>query len=249
MLGTALQHARVLLRVVADEDALSGTYHPSAVLEALLIDALLEDRQALLLHLVRGVVGQVRGRGAGARAVDEGVGKVEADVLNQLHGLLEVLVGLAGEADDEVRADQDVRHCGLEPADARLVLQGGVVALHRREDAVGPGLHRQMQIFHQLRDVRMGLDDRVGELQGMAGGVADTADAVYCGDGVQQVGEVMPVVAIAIDVLPQQGDFLHAVFGQVDDFRQHVGQRAADFFAAGVGHHTEGAVLAAAFHD
>ncbi len=83
----------------------------------------------------------------------------------------------------------------------------------------------------------------------MTGGVADASDAIDRCHCMQQVGEVVAVVAIAVDVLPQQGDFLNAVLGQVNDLRQHIGQRPADFLAAGVGHHTEGAVLAAAFHD
>jgi hypothetical protein len=45
---------------------------------------------------------QVRGRRARAPRIDEGEAVVEADVLDQLHGLLEVGIGLAGEADDEV---------------------------------------------------------------------------------------------------------------------------------------------------
>src|SRR5690606_20675302 len=97
VLGTALEHAGVLLGVIRDQDALSGACHPPAVLEALLVDALLQDCQALLLHLFGGLIGQIRRRRAGARAVDEGVGEVEADLLDQLHGLLEILVGLAGE--------------------------------------------------------------------------------------------------------------------------------------------------------
>src|SRR5690606_39932134 len=44
---------------------------------------------------------------------------------------------------------------------------------------------------------------------------------------VQQLGKVgdaaVAILApVAVDVLPQQGDFLHAVLGQVDDLAQHV---------------------------
>ncbi len=53
---------------------------------------------------------------------------------------------------------------------------------------------------------------------------------------------------VAIDVLPEQGDFFHAFLGEGGDFHQHVDQRTADFLATGIGHHAEGAVLAAAFH-
>ncbi|MCY1360835.1 hypothetical protein D9M69_474800 [compost metagenome] len=96
-------------------------------------------------------------------------------------------------------------------------------------------------------------DQRVGELQRVRGGVADALDAVDLGDHADQLGEigdapVMGGAAVAVDVLPEQGDFPHAVLGQVDDLGEHVVERPADFLAAGVGHHAERAVLAAAFH-
>src|SRR5690606_2913281 len=47
VLRAALQHARVLLGVVGHQDALDGAHHASADLEALLVDARLEDLQAL----------------------------------------------------------------------------------------------------------------------------------------------------------------------------------------------------------
>jgi len=97
------------------------------------------------------------------------------------------------------------------------------------------------------------LDQRVGEFQRMAGGVADAVDAVDGGHQVQQLGEVGDAAvtgfaAVAVDVLAEQGHFAHAIFGQVDDLAEHVVQRTADLLATGVGHHAEGAVLAAAFH-
>src|SRR5690606_16907022 len=55
VLRAALQHARVLLGVVGHQDALDGAHHASADLEALLVDARLEDLQALFLHFFRGV--------------------------------------------------------------------------------------------------------------------------------------------------------------------------------------------------
>ena len=61
------------------------------------------------LQRLRRVVVQRRGRRAGARAEDEAEAGVEADVVDQLHRLREVVLGLAGEADDEVAGQADVR--------------------------------------------------------------------------------------------------------------------------------------------
>ncbi len=88
----------------------------------------------------------------------------------------------------------------------------------------------------------------------MAGG---EADALHAGDLVhivQQQGKVgdfavVHQAAIGVDVLAQQGDFFHPLLRQAGDFHQHIVQRTRDFFATGIGHHAEGAVFRAAFHD
>ena len=49
-----------------------------------------------------------RGVGALPRRVDEREGAVEADLLDDLERLLEVGLGLAGEADDDVGAEREV---------------------------------------------------------------------------------------------------------------------------------------------
>src|SRR5690606_27519440 len=124
------------------------------------------------------------------------------------------------------------------------------VELHRCQHAVGTGLHGQVDECHQRGKLGVGLDQRVGEFQRVAGGVADAFDAIEGGNQVQQVGEVAQAAVrvgapVTVDVLAEQGDFLHTVFSQVNDFRQDVRHRTADFLATGVRNHAEGAVLAA----
>ena len=70
----------------------------------------------------------------------------------------------------------------------------------------------------------------------------------------QQQGEVGDFAighqaTVGVDVLPQQGDFLHPLLGEPGNFGQHVFKRAGNFLATGIGHHAEGAVLGASFHD
>jgi hypothetical protein len=45
------------------------------------------------------------------------------------------------------------------------------------EHAVRAGLHGQVQVADELRDLGVGLDQRIGELDRMGGGVADALDA------------------------------------------------------------------------
>ena len=204
---------------------------------------------------MRRVVGQVGGRRAGARAEDEAEAGVVADVVDQLHQLVEILFRLAGKADDEVAAHADAGPHRAQLAHDALVFHGGVAALHGHQDAVGAVLHRQMQMAHQLRHLAVHLDQARRELVGVAGGVADALDAGDLGHVFDQQGEVGDLGRVAhrppvgVHVLAQQGDFLHALVGQASHFGQHVVERAAELLAARVGHHAVAAVFGAAFHD
>ena len=252
--GAPLQFARVFFRVIGHQNPLSGADHLPADLKTLLVQAVLQRIEALFFALFWRVVNQVGRRRARALAVHKGVREVETDVLDQLHGLLEVLLGFTGEADDKVRADANARHRRTQFAQLGFVLQRRVVALHGRQNAVRARLHRQVQVFYQLRHVGMRLDQAIRELQRVRGGVANALDPVDGCHHANQFSEVRQATvlgqaAIAVDVLAQQGHFTHAVFGQVKHFAEHVVERAADFFATGVRHHAERAVLAATFHD
>jgi hypothetical protein len=158
-----------------------------------------------------------------------------------------------GEADDEVGADADARHGGAQLTQLGLVFQRRVVAFHRRQNTIRTRLHRQMQVFDQFRDFGVGLNQAVGKLQRVRRGVADTLDPVdrrHHADQFRQVGQATVVgqAAITVHVLPEQGHFTHAVFSQVNHFAYHVIERTADFFAAGIRHDAERAVLAAPLH-
>ena len=65
---------------------------------------------------------------------------------------------------------------------------------------------------------------------------------------VDRLGKVVPP-SVSIDILPQQIDFLDASLCETRHLGNHIIHRTGHFLAACVGHHTEGAVLAAALHD
>ena len=58
--------------------------------------------QSLLFYGFGYFVGQFGGGGAGARAIDKAERGIEADLFDQFHGGREIILGLSGEADDEV---------------------------------------------------------------------------------------------------------------------------------------------------
>ena len=111
-----------------------------------------------------------------------------------------------------------------------------------------------MQETHQLRRIAINFNDIIGELDRMAGGEADTVNAVDRRNQAQQVSKrscraIIVLTAPGVHVLPQQVHFTHALRRKLSDFKQDVIRRAADFFTAGVGHHAVGTIFITAFHD
>ncbi len=156
---------------------------------------------------------------------------------------------------------RDARPDRAQGPDGRLVLEHGVAALHRREDAVGARLHREMHVRDELVDARMAVDEPRRELARVRGGEADALDAGDLGQVLEKDREVRPfhacsrsvsavhAPAIGVHVLAEEGDLLHALQAQVGDLGQHVVEAPRDLLAARIRHDAEAAVLAAAFHD
>ena len=97
------------------------------------------------------LVGQLGGRRAGPRAVDEAERAVEADVVDELHRRARSRRSVSPgkptmKSDDSERPGRAARSA----PDDRLVLERRVAALHRGEHAVGARLHRQVQVRHEL---------------------------------------------------------------------------------------------------
>ena len=100
-----------------------------------------EDCQALDLDLFGDRVVHVDRRSVWARGVLEAEDGVVAYVFEQRDGVFEVLVGFAGEADDDVAGERDVALGGFGPGDAFEVPVASVFALHRAQDVGAAGLH------------------------------------------------------------------------------------------------------------
>ena len=124
---------------------------------------------------------------------------------------------------------------------------GRVAAVHRLEDAVAARLHRQMQVGHQLVDLAMGGDQRVGHVRRVAGRVADALEPIDLRQRSDQVGEAAALVRPGIHVLAEQDDLARAGVDQRLRFGDDVVPRPRDFGAARIGHDAIGAEFVAAF--
>ena len=220
----------------------------------MLINALLQNIQTLLLLFFRHVINHIGGWRARTCGEDKAVAHVEIDVGNQLHRFLEVFGSFAREANDEVRTDLNIRARRTQFTDDRFVLQRRVGTSHQIKDAIGTALYRQVQEAHQLRRVAIHFDDIVGEFDRMAGGKANTIDSVNRGNQTQQIGKrsggaVVVLTTPGIHVLTEQVDFTHALSRKLGNLKQNIVGRTAYLFTTGVRHHAVGAIFIAAFHD
>ena len=240
-----------------DEHALGAADHPARDLEGQLLDTLLQAHQPRGLDLGRRIVGHVCCRRARTGAEDEGKAGIEAHFVNELHGLLEVLLGFAGKTDDEIRRQRNIRARRAELFHQRLVFEHGIASLHRRQDAVGTGLHRQMQVRDQFRHRPVGIDQALIHFAGMRGRVANAFDGRHGGqrlDQQRQIGRVTrrrvlgQFTAVGIDVLAEQRDFFDALRRQRRHLGQHVSEGSRNFVAARVRHDAVSAEFGAAFH-
>jgi hypothetical protein len=126
-----------------------------------------------------------------AGAEDEAEAAVEAHVVDQLHQAVEVVLGLAREADDEVAGQADARaarraacgRCSCIPSRCSRASSPSGCGRCRAAPAGAGGSPAWV-------DAAVGVDQPLRELVGVAGGVADALDAGDLGHVLQQQREV-----------------------------------------------------------
>ena len=208
--------------------------------------------EAAALLLLGGGVFHGGGGGAGAGGEDEGEQGVVVDLLDQADGLLELLLGLTGEADNDVGSQNQIGHDGLGVGHLLQVGLPVIVAVHGLQHTGRAGLEGQVQLLGDLGILCHGVEELLGSVSGMAGHEADEEIAGELGNRGQQIGKIealAQILAVGVDVLAQQGDLTGAVFDELAALGQDVLHLAAALTAADVGDDAVGAEIVAAVHD
>ena len=190
-----------------------------------------------------------RGAGAGPRREDERVRAVVTGVGAYGERLLEVVLGLAGEPDDDVGGHSEVVHGGPGVRQALEVTPRGVAAPHGAQHAVAPRLQRQVQLLAHLRRGGHRLYGLGPQVLGVRTGEADAPDALDRPDGAQQIGEqraaLGEIAAVGVHVLPEQRHLGHPGAGQLRHLGHDLVPGAAHLGAAHGRHDAEGARVVA----
>src|SRR5690606_17854453 len=100
--------------------------------------------EAVSLDLLRQLLLHICRRRAWPRAVFERERMREADLPHQLQCLIEFLLCLAGEADDDVCGERDIRPGFTNPLYGTQVILCRMLAVHRGQDAIRARLERQV---------------------------------------------------------------------------------------------------------
>ena len=218
-------------------------------------DPLLQGDEALvpLLHDgLRHLIGHGRRGRSLADGVLKGESAGEPRLLDDAHRVLEVLIGLTGEADDDVGRDRRVRDALAHAVEDPEEPLAAVRAAHRLEDAVGPRLQRHVQLRHDGGGLGHRVDDVVGEGSGVRAREADALDAGDLSRRTQELSERLAVAeldTVAVDVLTEKSHLDGAVVGEQSNLVQDVAGAAVLLFAAQVRHDAEGARVVAADGD
>ena len=187
----------------------------------------------------------------GARRVLKAEDGVITDFAEQCHGVFEVFVGFAGEADDDVGAEGDVAAGCLGPGNALEIPIPGVLALHGAQDVGRAGLHGEMDVVAERWDGVDDVDDVLGEVAGVRGREAHSADAVDLADGSKEFSKAAFATGVfeAVYVLAEELDFGEALLRDHLRFGEHGGGSAGAFLTSRIRHNAVGAEFVAAFDD
>ena len=246
VLGPALDHA-VLHGLDEDRDGLAD-----ALLGPLGVELLDEGGDVLGAgpHLVLVELAVVRrGLGAVLVGVAEDSGHVHARGLEEVAQRLQVVLRLAGEADDHVGADAGQRR---QVADAREQVQEALrvaEAAHPAQHAGAGVLEGEVEVGHDARGVRDRLDQARTRLGGLEVGHPHPVDALdrgELGEHRLEQAQVAEVLAVRRGVLADEEELAHALGGQPLALGQDVAGPAAHERATEAGDRAERAAAVAA---
>ena len=142
---------------------------------------------------------------------------VIAHALDQAQRVLKFFLRLAGEADDDIGREHELRHKAAAVIHELKILRARIAAVHGVEHAVVSRLERQMELLADLRIGRDGVKQLMTGVLGMGRHEAQAKIARQARDLRHEVGEIhaeAEVLAVGIDVLAEQRDLLIALRDQ-----------------------------------
>mmetsp|Transcript_202 Transcript_202/g.797 ORF Transcript_202/g.797 Transcript_202/m.797 type:complete len:561 (+) Transcript_202:820-2502(+) len=217
--------------------------------------------QPVLLDQVRDLVVPLGRGGVRPRGVRRGEHPVELAPLHDAHSVHELLLGLAGEPDNDVRGNRGHWHQLANVVHDPEVPPHVVPALHPAQDLVVPALEGNVKVLTDLWELGARLNQAPGEVARVGGREPDPVDPGTATDLAQEVregpqpparavrGKAGQVPAIRVDVLAQQSDLPVPGLPEREDLVPDRVRLPALLLAPRGGHHAIRAALVAAVDD
>ena len=131
--------------------------------QGILLEDVEQDLIAAFFHLVGHLLRQRGGRRAGADRILENVGHIEVARSEQVARLLEIRVGFARKSHNHVSGKIHVGPHRSQRLDDFAVAIAGVGPVHRAENAIAAGLHRQVHVAAKFFEPAIGGHEIVPE--------------------------------------------------------------------------------------
>ena len=148
-----------------------------------------EALEALLNNLLGHLVIHLSGRGTGARRVLEGKRGGKARLLHHVEGVLEVLLRLAGEADNDIGRQRGVRQFFAHLVQDAEELLRAIRAAHVFKHLVGARLQRHVQLRAHIQGLGHRVNHIGGKFRRVRGGKAHPLQALDLTAGAQELGK------------------------------------------------------------
>ena len=213
---------------------------------------LLDDETAVLLGLGVDLVGHFGGFRALLGRVFEHADALDGGILEKFAQLSEFIIGLAGQADDQARAQHETRDAAAHILDEGGELRTVARTVHRAQDALRNVLERNIEVFYDLRLLSDDVDELVGDLVGVEVVQTDPCE-IHFAQLAQQLGEqalvLRQVHAVLGDVLRDDDELLYACIAQRTRLLEQRRHLAAAVASAQLGDDAVGAGVRAALCD
>src|SRR5579859_3939840 len=115
---------------------------------------------------------------------------IEANLLQQIEGVLELCLRFSTEADNHVRGEGKGRPQFAYSFNTFTVFIQSVAALHTLQHAVIASLHRNVEMLAHFREVGHTLNHAIGHMTGIRCHKADALQAIDLAQVGHQVGQV-----------------------------------------------------------
>ena len=153
-----------------------------------------------------------------------------------------ILLGLTREAGDDIGADGSVRKKFADEFDAAGIVFRAIPAVHSREDAVGTGLQRHVEVTRKAIGRGEKFDEVAGNVEGLDGANTQAFDGSPIQDAAEKVnefetrGEIAPPSA---EVDAAEDDLAKTGYAKATEFFENLAKGEAARFATNERNHAE----------